>query len=137
MVAFLLWLLIGSSPAGSIHVTVDHLRNTKGHLLLSLYNSSDGFPGDAQKAVRKERVSISGSAVTVDFDNLPAGDYAVAILHDENDDGKMNTTFIGLPKEGYGFSNDAMGTFGPPSFRKASFVHTATATTSITIRARY
>lgn len=133
----LAWIFLLLSPPGSIRVTVDHLRNTKGHLLISLYNGSDGFPDNAAKAIRKQQVSITGNSTVITFNDLPAGNYAVAILHDENDDGKMNTTWVGLPREGYGFSNNAMGTFGPPSFRKASFAHAGDATTTITIRTRY
>ncbi len=72
-----------------------------------------------------------------DFTGLPTGNYAIAILHDENDDMKMNTNFLGLPKEGYGFSNNVMGAFGPPGYNKANFNYTAGTATAISIKARY
>jgi uncharacterized protein (DUF2141 family) len=72
--------------------------------------------------------------VEVVFENLPAGDYAISILHDVNKDGKMNTNFMGIPKEGYGFSNNVMGTMGPPSFEKAKF---KLSSEKVVIRMRY
>jgi len=53
---------------------------------------------------------------------LPYGTYAVAVVHDADGNGKLNTNLLGMPRERYGFANDARGTFGPPSFEDASFV---------------
>lgn len=55
------------------------------------------------------------------FDDAPYGEYAIALFHDEDNDGKLAYGALGIPKEGYGFSNDARGRFGPPSFDKARF----------------
>jgi uncharacterized protein (DUF2141 family) len=142
-----LFILISLFPAeqkrnaamqnGSLQVTVTNLRSNKGHLLISVFNSSDGFPSNVNKAFRKQQVAISNQQAVINFADMPAGNYAVAILHDENDDGKMNSNFFGIPKEGYGFSNNVMGTFGPPSFSKASFACTSSANKSVSIRARY
>jgi uncharacterized protein (DUF2141 family) len=83
------------------------------------------------------QLEIKDNVALVSFSGLPAGNYAVVILHDENDDHKMNTNFFGIPKEGCGFSNNVMGTFGPPSFSRASFSFTGNSETQITIVARY
>lgn len=56
-----------------------------------------------------------------DFLDIPPGSYAIAVIHDENMDGELETNFLGVPKEGYGFSNDAKGMIGAPSFPAASF----------------
>lgn len=74
---------------------------------------------------------------SITFEAIPYGRYAIAILHDENDDMKMNKNFFGLPREGYGFSNNVMGTLGPPSFGKSSFLHNPGLRTSIIIKTRY
>lgn len=121
----------------SIKVNILNLRNNKGHVLVSLFNSSSGFPDKPEKAVRKVQLAINNNAASVSFTGLPAGNYAVAILHDENDDQKMNTNFFGIPKEGYGFSNNVMGTFGPPSFSRACFSFTGNSEKQIAIVARY
>ena len=63
------------------------------------------------------------------FENIPHGDYALKVFHDENENQKLDTNFIGMPKEKFGFSNDAMGRFGPPSFEQARFRFEESATT--------
>ena len=89
------------------------------------------------KAVRRAKLTIINKKATISLVGLASGNYAIAILHDENDDGKMNTNFLGLPKEGYGFSNNVMGTFGPPTFSKASFQYNANQIKSIVINTKY
>jgi uncharacterized protein (DUF2141 family) len=136
-IPFLFLLLAFHPPADEgIKVSILNLRNNKGHVLVSLFNNSSGFPDKAEKAIRKVQLTINNNAAFTSFTGLPAGSYAVAILHDENDDRKMNTNFFGIPKEGYGFSNNVMGTFGPPSFSRASFTYNNSGA-SITIIARY
>ena len=120
-----------------VTVTVTGLRNTKGHVLLSLFKDGKGFPDKVEKAFSKERLNISGGKATVHLNSLPSGNYAIAILHDENDDLKMKTNWLGIPVEGYGFSNNVMGVMGPPSFSKAQFSFTSGKSLEITIKTRY
>lgn len=126
-----------SFSQSTINLTITKLRNTKGHLLVSLFNSKAGFPDKEAKAFRKERLSISGNTVSFSFTNLPAGQYAIAILHDEDDNLKMNSNFFGMPKEGYGFSRNVTGFMGPPSFADASFSCIDGKISSLEIRTRY
>ncbi len=70
------------------------------------------------------------------LENMPPGEYAISLLHDENDNEKMDTGLMGIPKEGYGASNDAKVTFGPPKFADARFPLTQNQTT-IRIKMRY
>jgi uncharacterized protein (DUF2141 family) len=72
----------------------------------------------------------------VSFGSLRPGTYAVAVLHDENENGKMDFNFLGMPLEGYGFSNDASALFGPPSFANAAF-RLLPRSSALTISARY
>jgi uncharacterized protein (DUF2141 family) len=113
----------GISCAGTtdIHVIVRGLRSTDGQLLVALYGSSNGFPGDPTKALRRLEHSISGEIAEVTFDSVAAGRYAVSVVHDENADEQMQRDWLGRPKEGWGVSNDARGRFGPPSFDDAQF----------------
>jgi uncharacterized protein (DUF2141 family) len=136
---FLLALIVYGNLAAEpgLQVELTGLRNDKGHVLASLYNSPVGYPDDPSKAFRKQKILIRNRKATLTFSSIPAGTYALAILHDENDDLKMNTNWIGLPKEGYGFSNNVMGTFGPPSFKKASFRCNGSKDSKIIIRTRY
>lgn len=139
-----LLLLAGSgfsfmpAPAESkLTVSITNLTNDKGHVLVSLYNTAEGFPSKPEKAVQKRRVTITNKQASVEFSAVPAGTYAVAVLHDENDDQKMNTNWLGIPKEGYGFSNNVTGTLGPPPFSKASFIVEKDEQKSISIRLRH
>jgi len=120
-----------------VTVNISNLRSNKGHILISLFKEGVGYPDAPEKAFKKERLSISANKAQIVFNNLPSGDYAIAILHDENDDMKMNKTWLGLPKEGYGFSNNVMGTFGPPSYSKAKFTYRMGQTTNQEIKTRY
>ena len=74
-----------------IRITVTQLHNEKGHVLVSLFKDGTGYPDDANKAFRKIKLDISGKKATVLFTGLPAGNYAVSILHDENDDQKVRS----------------------------------------------
>jgi uncharacterized protein (DUF2141 family) len=124
-------------PKTGIKVSIPNLHNNKGHVLISLFKEGVGFPDDPEKAFRKVKISISNKVASTIFTDLPSGNYAIAILHDENGDQKMNTNFFGYPKEGYGFSNNVTGLLGPPSFDKASFSYTANGTVVLSIRVRY
>lgn len=136
-----LFFLLASSfkplPDDGIKLTITNLRNDKGFVLVSLFKEGVGFPDDASRAFRKDKVAIINKKAVIIFPDLPAGNYAIAILHDENNDQKMNKNALGLPKEGYGFSNNVMAPFGPPSYRRASFKHTTGSLTEASIRARY
>ncbi len=120
-----------------LSVTITGLKSNKGHVLISVYKDGNGYPKEVDKAVRRAKLTINNKTASISFSGLASGNYAIAILHDENDDEKMNTNFFGLPKEGYGFSNNVMGTFGPPSFSKASFQYTANQAKAISINVRY
>ncbi|HEX5653349.1 MAG TPA: DUF2141 domain-containing protein [Chitinophagaceae bacterium] len=126
-----------AAPQESLTIRISNLRTNKGHVLISLFKDGEGYPDKPEKAFRKERLPINANQSIARFSSLPAGDYAIAILHDENDDLKMNTNFIGLPKEGYGFSNNVMGSFGPPSFHKAKFSIAPAVARNLEIRVNY
>jgi uncharacterized protein (DUF2141 family) len=120
-----------------LSITITGLRNNKGYVLISLFSSSAGFPDKPEKAIRRAKITAGNKSSVCIFTGLPTGMYAVAILHDENGDQKMNTNFFGIPKEGYGFSNNVMGSMGPPSYRKASFSYSEGAAQNISIKTRY
>ncbi|MDP2337485.1 MAG: DUF2141 domain-containing protein [Bacteroidota bacterium] len=106
----------------ALTIEVNELRNSKGTVLFALYNREDAFPDEHYKKYFKKLTGkIVNGASTVTFKNLPEGKYAVNILHDENNDGKIKKGII-LPKEGIGFSNfQSIGFSNQPSFAKASF----------------
>jgi len=89
---------------------------------ICLYQSSDGFPSLPEKAYRIANADIQQGSSEVTFTDLPPGEYAVSLLHDENGNEKMDTNFLGIPREGYGTSNNAAAIFGPPKFKDARFI---------------
>jgi uncharacterized protein (DUF2141 family) len=101
---------------GTITVHIVSLKNLEGKLGVSLYNSKKGFPGKHEQAYASTMKKITSTADNVVFDNLPYGTYAVSIMHDENNNGKLDTTFIGIPKEGVGVSNNPKIGMGGPKF---------------------
>jgi uncharacterized protein (DUF2141 family) len=106
----------------SLTVQVLGLRNSNGIVQFALYNDEDSFPDEHyKKYYRKQTAKIINGRSEVTFKNLPPGKYAVNVLHDENEDGKVKKGII-LPKEGLGFSNyESIGLSNRPSFQKASF----------------
>jgi uncharacterized protein (DUF2141 family) len=105
----------------SLSVEVGNISHSKGKILLALFNRSAGFPENSKNAFAvKEIPAIKGKA-TVKFEGLAPGTYAVAVFHDANSDGKLNTNLLGIPKEDYGFSNNARPGFRAPTFEEAAF----------------
>ncbi len=121
----------------NLKVTITKLRSNNGVVLISLFKDGIGYPGDALKAYGKEKAYIVDKSATIIFKSVPPGNYAIAILHDENNNQKMDKNMLGIPKEGYGFSNNASAPFGPPSYKKASFMHMANGETNIQVKSKY
>jgi uncharacterized protein (DUF2141 family) len=125
----------GTVPAQgyTLTVNVSQLHSDAGKLYLSLYNSPTGYPKNASVAYRLAFSEIRNGKATIALDHLPPGDYAIACYHDENNNGKIDTNFFGMPTEGTGASNDARGSFGPPRFSDAKFKLDADTTLGIRI----
>ncbi len=110
-----------SPQANLIHVEIDGLRNDKGQVLCALFSSPDGFPKNSAKTAAYAKSDISHGHAFCEFPGIPSGTYAVSAFHDENSNGKMDTNFMGIPREGVAASNNARGHFGPPKFEAAAF----------------
>ncbi|REE05581.1 DUF2141 domain-containing protein [Marinoscillum furvescens] len=113
-------ILTFAQQSRTLTLQVTGVEAAGGTLRVAVYDSEENFMNEEQIAhFAEERVKDSGpQKVTL---QLPDGVYALAIYHDLNDDQELNTNLLGVPKEAYGFSNNVMGTFGPPSFQEASF----------------
>jgi len=114
--AMLVTALVGAAPlaqAGELTVSITNVRTDKGTLLVSVTNTEAGW-NNQEKPVAATKLAATGKDAVVHF-TLPAGSYAVQVMHDENDNGKLDTNFMGIPAEGYGFSNN------PQVMRKANF----------------
>jgi uncharacterized protein (DUF2141 family) len=111
-----------SPPLGDITVVITNLRNADGEVLISLYNKAEGFPRDRTAIIRAAAVPSDASGqVTTVFEGLPHGEYAIAVLHDEDLSQGMTFGRFHLPKEGYCFSNNVKVRFKAPKFKKAKF----------------
>jgi uncharacterized protein (DUF2141 family) len=120
-----------------IHVTILGIRNGTGTVDCALFESSKGFPVDVlRSAMRLVAMKVPNTEARCDFEDIPAGTYALVVLHDENMNGKLDTNWLGVPREGYGFSRDAKATFAAPSFSDASFEYNGE-TLGLTITLRY
>jgi uncharacterized protein (DUF2141 family) len=117
---------LGQAPAPAEHVIrveISGFRNDTGQLLCALYSSAqaEAFPKKADKAVARLTAKIADRQAVCEFTGVAPGTYAMSVVHDENSNGKLDTNFIGMPREGVGASNDAKGHMGPPKFSAAAF----------------
>ena len=111
-----------SPSCPGIHVKVLNIRNSTGTVDCALFDSPVGFPIDALGSATKVMVmKVRNEEARCDFEEIPRGTYALAVFHDENMNGKLDTNWLGIPTEGYGFSNDVTALLGTPSFSAASF----------------
>ncbi len=99
-----------------LEVVVKGIKNDKGNVRVGIFKDKESF---LKKADYGKVVKASQGEAKVVFE-LPAGVYAISVIHDENGNDELDSGMFGIPKEGFGFGNDAMGTFGPPGFEKAS-----------------
>jgi uncharacterized protein (DUF2141 family) len=115
-------LSFAQAPCPGIHVKILNIRNSTGTVACALFESPEGFPIEfLRSATNVMIIKIRKSQARCDFEDIPPGTYAMAVIHDENMDGKLDTNWLGIPTEGYGFSNDARGPLGAPPFSAASF----------------
>jgi phenylpropionate dioxygenase-like ring-hydroxylating dioxygenase large terminal subunit/uncharacterized protein (DUF2141 family) len=102
-------------------VSAEGFHSDRGHLRCLLYDRGDGYPTHPERAMARASGTITARRATCTFPNVTAGRYAVALIHDEDDDQQLDTGLFGIPTEGTGASRDARGSFGPPSFDAAAF----------------
>ena len=101
---------------GTLTVEVSGMDRIDGTVRIGLYQGADDFLAP-DRVLYGADVRVDARIVRHTFRNLPAGEYAISIFHDENDNGVLDTGWFGIPKEPYGFGNDARGSFGPPDYR--------------------
>jgi uncharacterized protein (DUF2141 family) len=119
-IAAALVLIAGPASAARIIVTIDGLHSAQGTVFVGLYATPSKFlNGNQSDAIRKVRASTA--PITVSFDNLPPGTYAVGAYHDENGNDHLDTNFLGLPVEGYALSNGVRAVMSKPTFQQAAF----------------
>ena len=115
-------ILLGSSHtsrAGDLEIKIDGISREEGTVRVALFASEDDYKAD--RAYAQEETPAEDPMVTVRFQDVPPGRYCIASFQDINSNGKIDTNFVGIPKEPYGFSRNARGRFGPPAFNEMAF----------------
>ena len=111
--------LAQSGGKATLILKITGLRSVKGQVKIAVFNSSEKWLG--QQPIYSSTINVDSQTVTWRINDVPYGDYGVAVFHDENSNGKMDTNVLGIPQEPYGFSNNVRITFGPPSWEDAKF----------------
>ena len=131
--------------AAELRLTIAGVHSDKGEILIGLYDNADGFKyaiaragtggllPDKGRLIGTAIRALGGTQSTV-FTQLPPGRYAIIVIHDENDNGRIDENFIGVPTEGYGFGNNAQGVLSAPAFDAAAItIGKANVSTTITL----
>jgi uncharacterized protein (DUF2141 family) len=106
---------------GKLTIVITGLENDDGEVLIALSDSRENYESDSE-AYLGYKVKIKNGNAECTIAELPYGEYAIKLYHDENMDGELNSNFLGIPTEDYGFSNNASGTFGPADYDDAKFL---------------
>lgn len=133
IIAFIFTGVLSTSAQEKYTVTLDFkgMKSNKGNLYVAIYNKENSF---LKKPIKGTIVKIEDKKATVILKDIPTGVYAVSAYHDANDNKKMDTNFLGIPKEPTGMSNDATGFMGPPKYKDAKFNVTKDTALTITVK---
>jgi uncharacterized protein (DUF2141 family) len=115
-------------------VTVTGFESERGQALVALFLDERGWPHDETRAFGAAVRPVREGRAVAAFESVPAGPFAVSVFHDEDLDRELDTGLFGIPSEDYGFSRDARGAFGPPSFEEARLELAAGESRQVTIR---
>lgn len=112
------------AQTGSLTVIITGFRTDGGQARIALVNSEDNYKirKAGKYAVRTAGPEVKDHRAECVFTDLPYGEYAIKLYHDENGNGKLDSNFLKIPAEQYGFSNSARGTFGLPGYKEVKFI---------------
>ncbi len=115
-------IVFAQSSCPGIHVKILDIKNSTGTVACALFESPEGFPTEFLRfATNITMIKIRDTQARCNFLDIPPGTYALAVVHDENMDGKLGTNWLGVPTEGYAFSSGAEASLSAPSFEDAGF----------------
>lgn len=110
-----------NSTQGNLTIRITGFENNNGNCWFALDNDKNIFEEGSSVYIGKI-LPIKNWEVIIEINSLNFGEYAIKVFHDKNNNGKLDTDFLGIPKENYGYSNNARSWFGPPSWQKAKFL---------------
>lgn len=108
-------------PANAIRAHIERLHSDRGQVVCALFSDADAFPKRIDRAFARTSARILAGHAMCEFPQVPAGTYAISVFHDENENGKLDTNWLGIPREGVGASNNPAPRMGPPKFAAARF----------------
>lgn len=112
---------VSKGSGGALRVNIKGLRDNRGDVVCALFAAADHFPKRIDKAFSRTAAEISEGHAECEFSAVPPGIFAVSVFHDENSNGKLDTNWLGIPREGVGASNNPKARMGPPKFAAAKF----------------
>jgi len=104
-----------------LDIHISHAKSDKGMIRVLIFSKEAGFPDQPSKALKSLSIPPKNKGGLLSVTDLPSGNYAISVIHDEDNDGKLTTNAVGYPTEKFGFSNNPKVYFSPPSFEKAAF----------------
>ena len=110
-----------SESTGNLIIDISGFPSSDGFAMVALHHTEESFKDGEVSAFAKTQTRVVDQRVQVVFTNLPYGWYGVSLFHDKNQNGQLDTNAMGIPKEAYGFSNNAKGFFGKPDYTKVKF----------------
>jgi uncharacterized protein (DUF2141 family) len=119
-----------------IVATISNFENNKGFCRACLFNTAASFKGESGTPVQCVQVPVANNKSQLQFDNIAPGTYAVFLFHDTNGNNKMDKNFMGIPKEGYGASQNRLPFASAPTFNDNKFMVGSNTTTQLTIKLR-
>ena len=113
---------LGQSNPTNLQVSISGASSDTGSIRILVFSKPNGFPDQVKQAVRSISLPSKNGKASFKLTDLPTGTYAIGVIHDQDNNGKLSTNAVGYPTEKFGFSNNPKVYFGPPSFEKAAFV---------------
>ena len=120
--AFIFSITLSAQTRSSVQVNIQEASSDRGMIRVLLFSGATGFPDQVGKAVKSFSLPPKNQQVAFTISDLAPGTYALAVIHDQDSNGKLSSNAVGYPIEKFGFSNNPKVYFSPPSFEKASFV---------------
>jgi uncharacterized protein (DUF2141 family) len=121
-ILFIITICFAGKPVKKVTIIIENLQNKKGTLYIGWYSEKQNFRKPDKAVFNKKVAVMNASNKPVEFNDVPEGTYAVAVFLDENDNGKIDTNVIGIPKEKYGFSNNKFPLTRAANFNEAAFM---------------
>ena len=120
--AFIFSITLSAQTRSSIQVNIQEASSDQGMIRVLLFSGGAGFPDQVSKAVKSFSIPPKNKQVAFTISDLALGTYSLAVIHDQDSNGKLSSNAVGYPIEKFGFSNNPKVYFSPPSFEKASFI---------------